>query len=259
MVRVLELVDEHIGEPSLVVGEHVWSLAEKPEDEDDLVPEINDPLPPGEALVGRIDASQLTHPGGEVTPLRVVRMLDRRGGEPVGVGQERLRRHILVLRPPEEAGEGLQVAGGIAQRSEHVERELEEPGPEEEDLLRPAQDAERRRQAQFERMLAEQPVAEGVERRDTDSGVAVGHENVHPLLHLEGGFVGERESEDLLGTGSAGGDQIGDPSGKDSGLPGAGTGDDKKGPTVVREGVDLGGVEALEDPRGRRLSDGVAG
>src|SRR5207249_8854518 len=64
----------------------------------------------------------------------------------------------------------------------------------------------------LERVLAQDPIAEGVERRDLDVGVAVRHERVDALLHLGGGLVGEGEREDLVRPGPARGDEPGDTS-----------------------------------------------
>ena len=92
---------------------------------------------------------------------------------------------------------GLQVPGGIAERPVVAERQLEEVVAEEDDLLRAREHAEVRRQAELERVLADQAVAEGVKGGDLHVGVAVGHERVDALFHLGGGLVGEGQREDL--------------------------------------------------------------
>src|SRR5207249_2502073 len=99
----------------------------------------------------------------------------------------------------------------------------------------------------LERVLAQDPIAEGVERRDLDVGVAVRHERVDALLHLGGGLVGEGEREDLVRPGPARGDEPGDTSRDDGGLAGSGAGDDQQWPGVVGDGPPLRLVEPLED------------
>ena len=66
-------------------------------------------------------------------------------------------------------------------------------------MLGAVEDAEIGLEPHLERVLAENPVAERVKRRDLDVGVAVLHERVDALLHLGRGLVCEGEREDLLG------------------------------------------------------------
>ena len=95
-------------------------------------------------------------------------------------------------------------------------------------------------------MLADHPVAEGVEGRDDGVRVAVRDEPIDPGLHLLGGLVGEGEGQDLRGLGAPGGDQPGDPPGDDLGLAGAGAGDDEERTLAVGDRALLVGVEAGE-------------
>jgi hypothetical protein len=252
VVRVLELVDQDVPEPLLVAGKHVGSLAEEAEREVDLVPEVDEALARHEVPVRGVGARQLQRAGREVPLLRVLRM--RRGLrlEGGGVGQVRLGRDVLVLGASEQPGERLEVARRVAERPEVGERQLEEARPQEEHLLGAVQHAEGRRQPELESVLAEQPVPERVERRDADVGVAVRHEDVDALLHLERGLVREGEREDLLGSRPAGGDQIGDAAREDGGLAGAGPRDDQEWPLIVGDRLHLGRIQPVEDA-GRQL------
>jgi hypothetical protein len=139
------------------------------------------------------------------------------------------------------------VPGRIAQRAVALERELEEPVAEEDHLLGPAQHAKIGGEPELQRVLAEQPVAERVEGRDVDVGVAVGHELVDALLHLGRRLVGEREGQDLAGTRLALGDEMGDAAGDDGGLAGAGAGDDQQRARIMGGGLALLVIEAVED------------
>ena len=93
---------------------------------------------------------------------------------------------------------------GIAERPEVLEGELEEVIAHEDHLLRSREHAEVRGEPELERVLLDQPVAEGVKGRDLDVRIAVGHELVHALFHLRRGLVREGEGENLRGRGPAG-------------------------------------------------------
>ena len=139
------------------------------------------------------------------------------------------------------------------------ERELEQPVTEEDDLLGPVEHAEIGLQAHLERVLAQDPIAEGVEGRDLDVGVAVLHQRVDALFHLGRGLVGEREGEDLVGARLLLGDEPGDAARDDGGLAGAGAGDDQEGAGVVSDGLALGVVQAVEDPLTRHAVTTISG
>src|SRR5262249_16936468 len=68
-----------------------------------------------------------------------------------------------------------------------------------------------------ERVLAQDPIAERVEGRDLDVGIAVLHEGVDALFHLGGGLVGEGQREDLFGAGFLLGDEPRDAAGGERG------------------------------------------
>ena len=215
---------------------------------DDLVAEVDGALAGHQLLVLRVRRGQLELLGGPVGQGLVVRRRRGFGAQLLGARPVLLRRDVLVLAAADQRDQRLQMARGIAERPVALEGQLEEPVAEEDDLLGAAQHAEVGRETQLERVLAQQPVAEGVEGGDVDVGVPVGHELVDALLHLGRRLVGEREREDLLGAGLALGDEPGDAAGDDGGLAGAGAGDDEQRARVVGDGLALCVVEAVEDP-----------
>jgi hypothetical protein len=78
----------------------------------------------------------------------------------------------------------------------------------------------------------------------------------HPLLHLTGGLVGERDRDDLAGVHVALAQQVGDPMRQHTGLARPGTGDDQQRRPGMRDGVTLRSVEPGEqrlgvEPAGR--------
>ena len=109
------------------------------------------------------------------------------------------------------------------------------------------QDAQVGRQPELERVLADQPVAERVERRDRGVRVAVRHELVDPDRHLLGRLVGEGQGQDLRGLGATRRDEPGDPAGDDLGLARPGAGDDQQRTGAVGDGPELVRVEPAEE------------
>ena len=118
---------------------------------------------------------------------------------------------------------------------------------QEDHRLRPRQHPHVRRQPELERELADDPVAERVERGDGAVRVAVRHQLVDAELHLVRGLVGERQGQDLGRFRAPRGDQPGDPTGDDLGLAGPGPGDDEEGPLAVGDGAALLQVEPAQE------------
>ena len=147
------------------------------------------------------------------------------------MGEVVRRRDVLVLAPAEQGRERGQEARRVPERPVAVELELEQVLAQEDHDLRPGQDADVGRQAELERVLPDQAVAERVERGDRRVGVAVRDELVDADRHLLGGLVRERQGEDLGRPGPARGDQPGDPAGDHLGLAGAGAGDHEQRPS----------------------------
>ena len=172
------------------------------------------------------------------------------------MGEVRRRRDVLVLAAAEQRRERAEEPRRVAERPVLVELELEQVLAQEDHDLRPGQDADVRRQPELERELADEPVAERVERADRRVRVAVRDELVDPDLHLLGGLVRERQGEDLRGPRPARRDQPGDPPGDDLGLAGPGAGDDEQRPVAVGHGPQLLRVQPAEQrvEPGRRVA-----
>ena len=170
----------------------------------------------------------------------------RLDGQPIRVRQVVGRRDVLVLAAAEQRRERGQEAGRVAERPVDVEVELEQVLAQEDDDLGTGQHPQVGRQPELERVVADQAVAEGVERGDRGVRVAVRHELVDADRHLLGRLVGEREREDLGRLGTPRGDQPGDPAGDDLGLAGPGAGDDEERAAAMRHRPQLVGVESAE-------------
>ena len=251
MVGVLELVDHDVLEAALEVAAHVGPGPQELQDQDDLVAEIDAAVAGHQLLILGVGGRQLALLEDALARFLVVGRRGDLAGEPLDIRQIFLGRDVFVLAAADERDDRADVAGRIAERPVVDQRKLEQAVAEENDLLGAVENAEIGLQPHLERMLAQDPIAERVEGRDLDVGVAVLHQRVDALLHLGRGLVGEREREDLVGTRLFLGDQPGDATGDDGGLAGAGTGHDQEGPGVVSDGLALGVVQAVEDPLSR--------
>ena len=247
VVGVLELVHKDVAEAALVAAEHVGARAQEAQGVGDLVAEVDHAFLAHQLLVARVGLRQLAMLLGALAQLLVLGQRGRRLGQPLRVRHVLRRRDVLVLAAAEERDHRLDVPRGVAEGAVVREGKLEQPVAEEDDLLGAVQHAEVGRQADLERVLAHQPVAEGVESRNFHVGVAVGHQGVDALLHLRGGLLGEGQGQDLFGTRLALGDEVGDAPGDDGGLAGAGAGDDQEGIGLVGDGGALLVVQAVED------------
>ena len=261
-VRVLELVHEHVPEPPLDRLAGRRRLAQEPQRERDLVAEVDRPVGREQLLVAAVRPGQLRLPPrllgqrGRRIAVRLRRLVPggldgrhrhgRLRRQPAGMRQIRVRRHVLVLRPREERRERVEEPRRVAERPVLLEPELEQALAQEHDGLRAREHPGVRRQPELERELADEPVAEGVERGDRRVRVAVRHQLVHPDLHLVRGLVREREREDLRRPGAPGRDQPGDAARDDLGLAGARAGHDQQRPVAVRDRPALLRVQARE-------------
>ena len=158
----------------------------------------------------------------------------------------RLGRDLLVLAPAEQGCEGAEEPGRVAERPVALELEREQVLAQEDDRLGPAQDPDVRGQAQLERVFADQPVAERVERPDRGVRVAVRDELVDPDLHLGRGLLGERQGENLGRPRPTARDQPGDPPRDHLGLPGSGPGHDEERAVAMRDRFELFRIESAE-------------
>src|SRR5215212_11818405 len=95
----------------------------------------------------------------------------------------RRRRDVFVPAAGEEGGERSQEAGRLSEGPVLLEAEFEQALAQEDDDLRPRQDADVRRKPQLEREFADEPVPEGVEGRDGRVRVPVRNELVDTELH----------------------------------------------------------------------------
>ena len=73
------------------------------------------------------------------------------------------------------------------------------------------------------------------------------HQGGHPLPHLGGGLVGERDGEDLPGVCAPLGQQVRDPPGQHAGLPGTRAGHDQQRTAAVRDRGGLLWVESVQE------------
>ena len=246
VVGVLELVDQDVLVALLVAPQHVGPRPEEAEGLHDLVAEVDLAEARHQGLVLRVGPRQLE----VLLGVQAALVVGGRGQEALREGQVLVGSHVLVLEAAPLAQDRLQVAGGIAEGPVVLERELEEVIAQEDHLLGAGEDAELGSEPQLERVLLDQPVAEGVEGGDLHVGVAVGHEGVHALFHLRRRLVGEREREDLGGARATGRDEVGDAAGDDGGLAGPGARDDEQRTGLVSDRRRLGRIQPLEDPLG---------
>ena len=134
-------------------------------------------LPPHQLLVGRVARGQLGLLGGR--PRRVRRRRGRRRRRPPARSASAAvlrRRDVLVARPADERHQRVQEAGRVAERAVSVQRQLEEVLAQEDHLLGSREDGRAVREPGLQGVLAQQPIAPGVEGADDGVGVAVGHQ-----------------------------------------------------------------------------------
>ena len=245
-IRVLELIDEDVPEaPSdLVPGSR--RLADEPEGERDLVAEVDAAVRFKQGLVALVCRRQFSLPARLLGECRILGGERRRSGEAIGVSPIRRGRYVLVLAATEQRGQCPEEARRIAERPVALEGEREQMLAQEDHDLGPAQDAHVRRQAELERVLPDQPVAERVERADRRVRVAIRHQLVHPDLHLGRGLLGEGQGEDLRRPGAPRRDQPRDPAGDHLGLARSCPSHDEERSVAVRHGPELLGVEPAE-------------
>ena len=81
------------------------------------------------------------------------------------------------------------------------------------------------------------------------------HQLHHPLAHLGGGLVGERDGQHLPDADLAGGQQVGDAAGQHRRLTGARAGHDQQRRTLVQHRLALLRVEAVQEFRRHRVGE----
>jgi hypothetical protein len=172
---------------------------------------------------------------------------ERRGVRLVGTG-----RDIFVLGTADQRENGGDVSRGVAKRPVAVERHFKEAVAEEDELLGTRQHLEVGRETGFERLVAQDAVAERMKRVDPRISVAVGDEFVDTAFHFGGGFLSEREGEDLRWFRLTGRDQPRDAPRDHRRLARPRAGDDQQRSIAVGDGGLL-----LWGESGERAVDGI--
>ena len=249
VVRVLELVHQDVPIPTTLLVEDRRVIPQEPEREADLVAEVEPIAGSHQPLVGGVGRRQLGLVGGALGQRRVERGCRGRIGQALRNLGVPIRADVLVAQPAEERDEGGQEAGRVAERAVSVQRQLEEVLSEEDHLLRAAEDGRTVAEAGLEGMLAQEPVAKGVERADLRVVVPVRHEPVDPLDHLVRGPIREGQCQDLGWLRALLGDQPGDPAGDDRRLARTGSGHDQQRPVAMGHRLALAGGEIGQQRR----------
>ena len=120
---------------------------------------------------------------------------------------------------------------------------------QEDHLLGTGEDRRPVGEAGLKGVVAQQPIAPGVEGADHGVGVAVRDEPVDPLGHLERGPIREGEGQDLRRLRPLLGDQPCDPARDDRGLAGPRAGDDQQRSLAVRHRLALARSQVGEQRR----------
>ncbi len=226
VVGVLVFVDEHVLEALPVF---VGDLGVRPEEVDrrhDEVVEVERVGLAQPALIERVDLGDGALLG-----------TDRPGREALGVDQLVFQVGDLPGQRPRRVALGVEV--------ELAGDQLQQPAG-----VVGVVDRERRAQAGHFVLGAQDAHARRVERGHPHQPGPPADQLGHPLLHLAGGLVGERDRDDLGRVNLAGGQQVSDPVGQHPGLAGAGAGHDQQGRPSVDNRVALRAVEALEQVLG---------
>ncbi len=223
LVRVLELVDEHVVEPAAPVRERVGVLAEQPDREQQQIVEVGRRRLEEAALVLAVHVGQV--------PLRL--------GHRVRLCL--LHRDEVVLHRRDRR---VQLAGREALR---VKVQVTPDVVDESDGVGLVVDRERRAVAELGRLAAQDAGAGRVEGRHPHAASDRPDEVGDPLLHLAGGLVGERDREQAERGDPAFGDQVRDPVGEDARLAGARAGHDEQRAVGCTRSFALDRVEAGEE------------
>ena len=256
-VGVLELVHDDVAEPPRHRRPRRRRSAQEPERERHLVPEVDAAVGREQALVGLVRAGELGLPSRGLEPACRLdrirpgrgRQRGRLGGDPVGEPEVVRRGDVLVLAPAEERGQRREEAGRVAERAIQVEVELEQVLAQEDHDLGTRQHPDVGRQAELERVVADERVAEGMERGDRRVRVAIRHELVDAERHLLGRLVGEGQREDLRRSRPPRRDQPGDPARDHLGLARPRAGHDQQRAVLVGHRSTLVGVQAAQQRR----------
>ena len=248
VVGVLELVHHDVLETALIAAAYVGPRPEQLQGKHDLIAEVDAAVARHQFLILGIRRGQLALLDGALACFFVVAGGGRLAGQSLDVRLIFVGGDVFVFAAADERDDRPDVTARITERPVMRQRELEQAVAEENDLLGAVEHPEVGLEPHLERVLAQQPVAEGVEGRNFDVGIAVVDQRVDALLHLSGRFVGEGEREDLVGARLALRDEPGDAPSDDRRLAGAGAGDDQERAGIVGDGPALLVVQAVEDP-----------
>jgi hypothetical protein len=221
VVRVLELVHQHVLEAVAVVLEDVFVEIEELHRPHDEIVEVERARLFEPPLIVLIDLRHgaLPRVGGKVSE-------DARRDETI-LGIRYRRRHR---------------ARGIALR---VEVQLREAGLDQALGVGCVVDREGRPDPEPGRLASQDPDAGGVEGRHPHAFAHRAHELDHPALHLARRLVGEGDRQDGVGR-HPGGNEVGDPVGQHPRLSRPGAGDDERRAPGVLHRVPLDRVERRE-------------
>ncbi len=222
-IGVLVLVDQQVGEPGLVVLEHVGVEPEQANRVEQQVVEVHGVGRHHPLLVQVEDVGDPSvEDGHRRRPVLVRALLSGLGL--ADLAQDGAGRHLL--------GVEVQFPGHDLHQAAGVGVVVDGEGP----LV-----------AQSVTVGPEDPYARRVEGGDPHPLGAGTDQFGHPLAHLVGRLVGEGDGQDLPWCCIPGGDQVGDPPGQHPGLAGAGTGHDEQGTAPVEHRLALGVGEPLQE------------
>ena len=185
-------------------------VAEELERQRDLIAEVDDAVSILDARVGLVGGRELLVRRGLVRLHVGVERISDRIAQLLRVCHVCLRRNILVARAPEKVEQGAHVLQWIARRSVAFERKRDfalrapvEVLADHDHLLRGREDTQLATPPKLERELAEDLVAESMERADHRVVQSDRRIDVDALLHLGRGALRERDRQDLVGLGRA--------------------------------------------------------
>src|SRR5947207_497555 len=258
VVRVLELVDQDVAETVPQARRGGGVVAEQLERQRDLIAEVDDAMSILYARVGLVRRRELLVRRCLVRLHVGVEGISDGIAEALRVRDIRLRRNVLVARTSEEIEQGAHVLQRIARGSVPLERKGDlalraavEVLADHDHLLCGREDAELATSPKLERELAEDLIAESMERANHCVVQPDRRVDVDALLHLGRGAFGERDGEDLVRLGRARSDEVNDPRGEDMGLPCPGARDHKERAGPMLDGKPLFRLEPLKNVRTR--------
>ena len=228
-VGVLVLVDQYVREATLITLQHVGELTKQCHHVAQQVVEVHGAGGAQAILVGAVHLGQLAlvgHGGGA---------LEVRRAHPVVFARRDHRRHRL----------GRELLGVEAHVADHVPAQALGIGL--------VVDGERRRVAEVVGLAPQDAHARRVEGGHPHAVGHRTHQLGHPVAHLVGGLVGERDGQNGVGRHTLVADQVGNAVGEHPGLARPGPSHHQQGSVGVQHRLALGRVHPLQQG-----GDGVA-